>query len=151
MEEKKNWFLSYGVKPVQFYINYLDDHKVSINQLELFRCIRCWGSLQEAFGSMFKYLFYLIIQDVIENGDVFQFPPNCQKSYIEMIPISGEDFKRAYRKGAFQDIDFLASNFTGYQVQYRMTTKFGKWCKPIYVTRKYKARIAELTNQGRKW
>lgn len=152
MQNKKvNLFLSYGVRPVTLYTNFHKKHKVSLRQYDVKQCVRSWGSLQECFASIFKYLFLLIIQDVIEEGITFKFPSNCMNSFIEMVPVSGEDFKDAYRKGAFQDIDFLASNFTGYQVQFRMTTKYGKWCKRIYVTQKYKDRIAELTNKGRKW
>lgn len=152
MEQKKNWFLSYGVSPYQLYTNYLGKHTVDLKHIELLQCERSWGSLQAAFASMFKYLFLLIVQDIIENGITFQLPHTTKnKCYIEMIPVSGEEFKKAYRLGAFQDVDFLASNFTGYNLRFRMTTKYGSWCKRIYVTRKYKQRITELTNQGRKW
>jgi hypothetical protein len=55
----------------------------------------------------------LVIKDIIENKVTFKGPPGT-RAWIEMIPITGEAFAKARQNGAFSDIDFLISDFTGY-------------------------------------
>lgn len=102
------------------------------------------------YTKIFRYFFYLVIKDVIENKIVFRFPRSF-RAFLEMIPVSGDDFIRARQNGAFQDVDFLTSDFTGYHLGLRFNTRYGKWIKAIHVTEKYKDRITELTNQGHGW
>lgn len=102
------------------------------------------------YARIFKYFFYLVILDIIENGITFKFPPGCN-AWLEMIPISGDKFTIARQNGAFKDVDFLTSNFTGYQLYLRFTNRYGKWTKQIHVSKKYKDRITELTNKGKGW
>lgn len=147
---EKAGFLGYGVSPQQLYTGFGDKHELQLSNYELYECAAT-GSLTRLCGSVFKHLFYLIIIDIIENGVIFKLPPPCKRSYIEMRAWYGEDFKAAYRNGAFQDVDFLASNFTGYGLQFRMSTRYGTWCKRLYVSSKYRDRIIELTNRGKKW
>ena len=45
----------------------------------------------------------------------------------------GEEFKKARQNGAFADVDFLASNFTGHKLQYRYKVKSGKWFTKKYI------------------
>ena len=48
------------------------------------------------YGKILRYFFYLLIKDIIENQVTFKFPPNgAYRAYLEMVPIHGEDFKRA--------------------------------------------------------
>lgn len=101
-------------------------------------------------AKVFKYFFYLVIIDIIENGITFKFPPGT-RAWLEMIPISGDNFVKARQNGAFNDVDFLSSNFTGYQLYLRYSTRYGKWIKQIHVSKKYKDRITELTNKGKGW
>lgn len=68
-----------------------------------------------------------------------------------MDAVSGEDFIRAYQRGAFQDVDYLASNFTGYNLHLRYNTRYGNWKKRIYVSQKYKDIITQKTNAGEGW
>ena len=97
------------------------------------------------FGKMIKYLFYLIIKDIIENNITFKFPPGTS-TYLEMVPIHGADFEKARQNGAFDDVDFLASNFTGYQLYLRYNTRYGHWKKQIYVSKPWKDKITQYTN-----
>lgn len=99
---------------------------------------------------VFRYFFYLVILDIIENKTTFRFPRTF-RAFLEMIPVSGKSFERARQNGAFQDVDFLTSDFTGYHLGLRFNTRYGKWVKAIHVTEKYKDRITELTNQGHGW
>lgn len=100
------------------------------------------------FGRMLKYLFYLIIKDIIHNNVTFKFPPGTS-TYLEMTPISGKEFEKARQNGAFDDVDFLASNFTGYQLYLRYNTRYGHWKKRIYVSKPWKDKITKYTNEGK--
>ncbi len=99
---------------------------------------------------VFRYFFYLLIIDIIENKTTFRFP-KTSRAYIEMLPVTDEEFIKARQNGAFQDVDFLTSNYTGYRLGLRFSTRYGKWTKALHVTEKYKDRITELTNQGHGW
>jgi hypothetical protein len=68
-----------------------------------------------------------------------------------MLSVSGDEFVKARQNGKFQDVDFLTSDFTGYNLGLRYNTRYGKWTKALHVSEKYKDRITELTNQGHGW
>ena len=54
------------------------------------------NEVQFMYGKILRYFFYLLIKDIIENQVTFKFPPNgAYRAYLEMVPIHGEDFKRA--------------------------------------------------------
>lgn len=145
IKEKNNyWALSYGVLPFDLYHNFYKNHKISLTQAEM------GGPFKIMASRIFTHFMYLLISDIIEYGGYFKFPAP-KRCYIEIVPIMGDDFKTAYQRGAFADVDFLASNFTGYILQFRRSTRYGKWAKKIYVTSKFKDRITELTNKGHKW
>lgn len=103
-------------------------------------------------SKVFRYFFKLVIEDIIEHQDVFKFPPcNRGACYIKMDGVTGDEFITARKNGAFQDVDYLASNFTGYNIFLQYSTRYGSWKKRIYVNARYKDRITELTNQGVGW
>lgn len=144
IQKNRYWALSYGVLPSDLYINFFKNHKISLNKEEL----GC--RFKDAASRIFTHFMYLLITDIIEYGGYFKFPAP-KRCYIEIVPVSGDEFKEAYKNGAFQDVDFLASNFTGYILQFRRATRYGKWIKKIYVTSQFKKRITDLTNSGYKW
>lgn len=102
---------------------------------------------------VFIYCLKLIILDIIHNGVTFQLPVNNKKCFFEMTNSTGEDFKKARRNGAYQDIDYLDSDFTAHHLQYRVEyPKRGiHITKPIYVWQNEKNLITEYTNIGRKY
>ena len=69
-----------------------------------------------------------------------------------MKKTSGNDFKKAVRNGKWRDIDFLTSNFTGYQLAMSIKSKKRpEKEKLIYLGYKHKDRITELTNEGKRY
>jgi hypothetical protein len=108
------------------------------------------AELVALYARVFKYFFYLVIKDIIENKITFKFPPGT-RAWLEMVPITGEAFAEARQNGAFADVDFLASNFTGYNLNLRFTNRYGKWYKRIYVSAKYRDMITDMTNAGETW
>lgn len=150
MKEIKYWATSHALKADELYLKFPAKKYMRLANKDLPK--QYSGSWTILCGQIFRYFFYLLIKDIIENRITFKFPPvgPC-RTYLEMVPIHGDDFKRARQNGAFNDVDFLASNFTGYQLYIRMSTRYGKWLKQIYVSKKFKDRITELTNQGKGW
>lgn len=143
-EKNKYWALSYGVLPQDLYQSFFKNHKISLTKAEM-------GAPFKTIASrILTHFMYLLINDIINFGGYFKFPAP-KRCYIEIVPVSGDEFKKAYQNGAFSDVDFLASNFTGYILQFRRGTRYGKWTKKIYVTSEFKNRITQLTNQGFKW
>ena len=69
-----------------------------------------------------------------------------------MKKTQGSDFKKAFKRGKWNDIDFLTSNFTGYQLALSVQSpKRPKKEKSIYLGYKHKDRITELTNEGKRY
>ena len=66
-----------------------------------------------------------------------------------MKQIADEDFKQAYRRGKFNNIDFVLSQFTGNQLVYRyMKHNKETMEKPIYVDKYLKKLIDQYTEEA---
>lgn len=130
----------------------------SINANELFTRfpskyikLKAKGLYPKAYAaSVWTYSFLVILEDIIENSTTFCLPIKYD-SFIEMFRTSGEDFVKARQNGAFQDIDFLKSNFSGYQLQFRFRTKHNEIRKRVYVDSERKNKITEQTNNGKQY
>lgn len=111
------------------------------------------GDKRSLSASIFTKGMQLIIEDIIENNIHFLLPTaGTNEAYLYMKKTSGNDFKKAFKNGKWRDIDFLTSNFTGYQLA--LNVKSGKRPekeKSIYLGYKHKDRISELTNQGKRY
>lgn len=97
---------------------------------------------------VFKECFKVVLQDIIDNNVTFQLPTSPKKACIHMKRLAGDDFIHARKHGKFKDVDFLASNFSGYQLEFIMEGSKVERTKPIYVDKNLKDKITEKTNQG---
>lgn len=104
-------------------------------------------------ASVLVYCFLLILLDIIENNVTFVLPLFGNRyACIYVRPIVGEEFKRARQSGAFEDIDFLATNFTGYRLTYSWETKSGIYrYKPIYINKRFKDVLHKYINSGKQY
>lgn len=145
MENKEvtNWATSYALTAEQLYINFPASKYIrkEVRDIPKFRLI---------LGAILRYFFFLVLNDIIDKNVTFKLPPGTS-AYIEMVPVSGDDFAKARQNGAFHDVDYLASDFTGYQLYLRHNTRYGKWLKRIYVSRKMRDKITANTNAGKKY
>lgn len=98
-----------------------------------------------------KSCIKLVIDDVIDNNATFHLPTRKRTAEIKMRRISDENFAKARRNGKWLDVDFLASNFTGYQMVFRFTQQQIVIEKPIYLDPQNKSRITEHTNNGKQY
>lgn len=111
------------------------------------------GNKRDLSAQIFAKCMQMIVDDIIDNNTHFKLPgnPNSQ-SYIYMKRTSDKEFKKAFRNGKWNDVDFIESNFSGYQLtletQYRK--KLPK-SKPIYLSAKDRDRITEHTNNGKQY
>ena len=151
MQEEKTYryyATSYAIKASELYCTFPTHKYIHLPTRDLpAKYDRHWENL---YGSILRYFFYLMICDVIENKVIFKLPP-ITKACIKIDPVTGDDFIRARQNGAFQDVDYLASNFTGYEINLNYNTRYGSWKKRIYVSSKFRDRIVELTNKGESW
>ena len=111
------------------------------------------GDKRSLSASIFSKGMQLIIEDIIENNVHFLLPTlGTNEAYLYMNKTSGNNFKTAVKRGKWRDVDFLTSNFTGYQLALKVKSpRRPEKEKPIYLGYKHKDRITELTNEGKRY
>lgn len=111
------------------------------------------GDKRSLSASIFTRGMQLIIEDIIENNTYFLLPTaGSNEAYLYMNKTSGNSFKNAVKHGKWRDVDFLTSNFTGYQLSLKTkSSKRPEKEKTIYLDYKHKDRITELTNEGKRY
>lgn len=102
----------------------------------------CW--------KVFNYCFDLILNDLIDNNIVFDFPtPNRSPARFSVRLVDGKRFQWKYKNGQYPGLDFLKTNFTAPELVYTYWNTRGQRTKPMFVfdenTRK---RIIENANNG---
>lgn len=100
---------------------------------------------------IFKYAIELVLNDCIENNVIFELPTTSKKSYITVKRFDGDKFVKARQNGKWSDVDFLNSNFSGYQMVFNYQYRGMQKEKLIYLDNKHKNRLTELTNQGKRY
>lgn len=132
-------------------------HNFPIEKLKMdydtVRSIYSDGDKRSLSASIFTKGMQLIIEDIIENNVHFLLPTlGSSEAYLYMNKTSGSDFKKAFKRGKWRDVDFLTSNFTGYQLSLKVkSSKRPEKDKSIYLGYKHKDRITELTNEGKRY
>lgn len=111
------------------------------------------GDKRSLSASIFTKGMQLIIEDIIENNVHFLLPTvGSNEAYLFMNKTQGKDFKNAFKRGKWKNVDFLTSNFTGYQLALLVKSKKRpEKLKNIYLGYKHKDRITELTNEGKRY
>lgn len=107
-------------------------------------------TLPEFCAQILTYFFYLVILDIIENNVTFVFSLNSQirSATLSVKCFEGDVFQKQYVAGRFKGIDFLESNFKGYQL-YFFYKKGNDWReKPIFINKKLKDLFYEKINNG---
>lgn len=103
--------------------------------------------------SIFISALEYIINDIIENNVEFKLP-GIGSSYgtIFVNRTTGDSFKKAFKNGKWRDVDFITSNFSGYQLALKMCheRKLPKQ-KPIYLSPRDKQKLTDKTNEGKQY
>lgn len=126
------------------------------SKLEI-NCKQC----QEAIGNnhrqilvkrIFKESVKIIIQDVIDRNVTFWLPlVGAKKCNIHMKRVTGKSFQKLRQTGKWEDVDFLASNFSGYEIGFFMLGKRTPRTKTIYVSKELRKQITNNTNLGKQY
>lgn len=151
MKSEQNFAMGHTFSTKDLFYNFpIDKLKMDYNTV---RSIYSDGDKRSLSASIFAKGMQLIIEDIIENNVHFLLPTlGSTESYLYMKKTSGNDFKKAVRNGKWRDIDFLTSNFTGYQLAMSVKSpKRPEKEKSIYLGYKHKDRITELTNEGKRY
>lgn len=97
-----------------------------------------------------------VIEDIIDNNVTFKIQGiGYQGGEIHMEAIRDSEFERMRQLGKFEDVDFLESLFTGYQMYLYIHGKRDDFLHrrkyPVYVSKFYKDKITENTNNGKQY
>lgn len=111
------------------------------------------GNKRDLAASIFVRSMEMITDDIIENNIQFKFPGlGTTQAYLQMKRTEGSDFKDAFRRGKWRDIDFIKSNFCGYQLCLIMKSlKRPMREKLIYLSKNKREKITEYVNKGKQY
>lgn len=100
---------------------------------------------------VFKYAVKLVIDDIIHESAAFCLPTGVKACRLGMKRFKDINFQKARRAGKWSDVDFLASNFTAYQMSLLLTS--GGVCreKLVYLDTQNRDIITNYTNEGRQY
>lgn len=111
------------------------------------------GSKRDLAASIFARSTQMVVDDIIDNNVHFKLPGIARtQAYIYMKRTQGRQFKKAFKNGKWNDVDFIMSNFSGYQLVLEMQSeKRPTREKLIYLSGKDKQRIIDNTNNGKQY
>lgn len=127
--------------------------KFSLKKLKL-NCNQCKEIIghehrEQLINKIFIECCKLIFNDIINNNIAFILPTGARKSEITIQQISDKDFINLRKGGKWTDVDFLKSNFSGYQIILKMYhPKRPVREKIIYVNKEFKDQLTNYTNSG---
>lgn len=100
--------------------------------------------------SVFLYAVKLILIDIFKNNITFHLPTG-RKSRIKMKQVTGDDFIKARRNGAYQDIDYMESDFTAYSPIFEYYSRGVVKTKDIHVNKGLQEIYIDNINNGMKY
>lgn len=94
----------------------------------------------------------LVMDDIINNSNTFDFKlAKGTTAEIYIKGVSGEKFIEGRKRGLWQEIDYLNTNFTGYLPVFKYQKAGYTVEKPIHLDTKRKLKIAENANNGKSY
>lgn len=111
------------------------------------------GNKRDLAASIFVRSVELVVDDIIENNIQFKLPGiGTTQSYLQMKRTEGIDFKEAFKRGKWRNIDFIKSNFNGYQLSFIMESlKRPIREKLVYLSKNKSEKLTEYTNKGKQY
>lgn len=97
---------------------------------------------------IFRDHYKEVIEDIIDNNVTFELPlMGHAKCELHMQAVRGEEFKRLRQHRKWLNIDYYASNFTGYRLAlFIHSTKRPTKIKYVYVNKRLKDKLDENVN-----
>ena len=148
---QKNYAMGHAFNSKDLFMNFpIKKLKMSKEQ-----CVNTYsdGNKRDLAASIFMKSVQMVVDDIIDNNIHFKFPGMGQtQAYMYMKRTEGNKFKKAFKNGKWNDVDFIMSNFSGYQLILDMESKKRTSReKPIYLSAKDKQRITDNTNNGKQY
>lgn len=111
------------------------------------------GNKRDLAEQIFIRSMQMVVDDIIDNNVHFKLPGlGRTQAYMYMKRTEGSKFKKAFKNGKWRDVDFITSNFSGYQLALEMQSeKRLPRQKAIYLSAKDKQRIIDNTNNGKQY
>ena len=101
---------------------------------------------------IFADALQMIMDDIIDNSITFDFKLAKGKvAEIYIKEFSGEEFLKRKKRGLWKEIDYLNTNFSGYQPMFKYQKAGYTVEKPIHLDTKRKLKIAENVNNGKSY
>lgn len=100
---------------------------------------------------VFKYAVKLVLDDIMHNNIKFSLPTGAKTCILGMKRFKDADFAQARRAGKWNDVDFLASNFTAYQMNLSLMSGGIMREKLAYLDTQNRDIITKYTNEGRQY
>lgn len=98
---------------------------------------------------IFKECFNLVIQDIVERNVTFWLPlTGSVKCNMHMKRVTGKEFQQLRRGGKWRNVDFITSNFAGYEINLFMFGNRTPRVKTVFVSKELRDKIAKNTNNG---
>lgn len=142
-------FFNHGLSAPELFVN--TPKKYCDRSLYWFRKnIRYSATIEEAMSDPFKYCLGIILHAVIDEKKRFKIP-RVPESYIDFEIVTGEKFEKHRYDGRFQEIDFIASDFTGYALRYYFKAKAYQKSQRIYIGGSLKEKFLNGINSGVKY
>lgn len=119
------------------------------------QCVEIYsdGNKRDLAEQIFIKSVQMVVDDIIDNNVHFKFPGlGRTQAYMYMKRTEDKKFKKAFKNGKWNDIDFVMSNFSGYQLALEMQSeKQVTREKNIYLSAKDKQRITDNVNKGKQY
>ena len=140
----------YAFSAEDLYID-LDDKCLTNNKAKLRTELR-YKTRRRHAAAIFEQCFYDILLDAIENNVTFVLPLLYGNyAEIHITTIEDEKFKNLYKSGRFQNVDFVASEFSTSRVEFLYRYK-GKTVKiPIILKKDLGRLLIKRIKEGKKY
>jgi hypothetical protein len=137
---------NHGLTPEELYSN----APFVVTRYAFSKHVGDFPNKEAAYGSILAYGLGVIIYTMIESRRRFVFPSN-RNTYLDFKASVEDEFESNRQNGRFQDIDFINSDFTGYDLRAYSNIKGIVKNQKISVGGYLHQRLVEATNEGDKF
>lgn len=142
-----NYALGHAVKGADLFMNF----PTKKSKISKEACERLVGNRHKELAAykIWRACLNMVLDDIIDNRVIFKLPTQGKESEMYVKGISDQEFVEARQNGKWQDVDYLMSNFTGYQpiLTFQRAGYIVK--KPLFVDKRHRDRLTENVNQGK--
>lgn len=104
----------------------------------------------DALARPFKYFLGLVLHHIIDKRERFVLP-NVPHAYFDFNITNEEKFEYHRQCGRFQEVDFIESDFTGYDIHMVFKARGGYKKTPLRVGGELKRKFLDYVNSGVKF